>query len=126
MSAIRCPNCGMLRKVEQVSTPEGWSNSKCWFCGDPGWIQPYDAKDPLAGRGDQNRFYELLGNPVLVPAKALHLIDQIIGNEETISADQLGEVRGIVLDALNMWHNAYPGSPCHERIEINSEMEVKL
>jgi hypothetical protein len=35
-------------------------------------------------------------------------------------------VRGIVLDALNMWHNAYPGSPCHERIEINSEMEVKL
>lgn len=51
MSAIPCPVCGKLRKVEQVSAPEGWVNPQCWNCGDPGWVQPYDEDDPLAGRG---------------------------------------------------------------------------
>lgn len=36
--------------------------------------------------------------------EALHAIDQIIGNEDTITAEQLGEVRGIVLSTLNDWH----------------------
>jgi hypothetical protein len=110
---IHCPSCGRLRSVEQIATTDGWKNPPCWFCGDPGWMQPYDAEDPLA---------ELAGNPVLVPAKALHSIDRIIGNEETITAEQLGEVRGIVLDALNMWHNAYKNNAsCHETAVIDLE-----
>lgn len=52
MSAIPCPVCGKLRKVEQIATPEGWANPPCWRCGDPGWTQPYFADDPLAGRPD--------------------------------------------------------------------------
>jgi len=50
VSAVPCPECGALRKVEQISTPDGWSNPPCWSCGDPGWLQPYDEDDPLAGR----------------------------------------------------------------------------
>lgn len=39
--------------------------------------------------------------------EALHAIDQIIGNEDTISAEALGEVRGIVLRTLNAWHQQF-------------------
>lgn len=42
--------------------------------------------------------------------EALHAIDQIIGNAETITADQLGEVRGIILDTLNAWHQQFSES----------------
>lgn len=52
MSAIPCPVCGNLRKIEQVYTDDGWSNPPCSSCGDPGWIQPYGAHDPFAGRPD--------------------------------------------------------------------------
>jgi hypothetical protein len=50
VSAIPCPVCGQLRKVMQVWSSEGWHNPACWSCGDPGWIAPPDAADPLAGR----------------------------------------------------------------------------
>lgn len=42
--------------------------------------------------------------------EALHAIDQIIGNAETITAEQLGEVRGIVLTTLNTWHQQFSES----------------
>lgn len=48
MSAINCPKCGKLRKVEQNSTPDGWQNPACGHCGDPGWLEPY-GDDVLAG-----------------------------------------------------------------------------
>jgi hypothetical protein len=42
--------------------------------------------------------------------EALHSIDQIIGNADTITAEQLGEVRGIVLTTLNAWHQQFSES----------------
>lgn len=54
MSAIPCPVCGQLRKVEQVWTEAGWINPPCYRCGDPGWVQPdTDDSDPLDGRPDR-------------------------------------------------------------------------
>jgi hypothetical protein len=53
MSKIQCPDCREWRTVEQVCTPEGWDNAPCGNCGDPGWTQPYDSDDPLAGRGSR-------------------------------------------------------------------------
>jgi hypothetical protein len=63
---------------------------------------------------------------LIQPARALHEIDQIIGNEETIDADQLGRIRGIVLTTLNAWHQMYGNWDCHEKIEIDPEMEVRV
>ncbi len=51
MSWIYCPVCKNKRTVEQIFTKEGWLNLACWNCGDPGWVQPLDADDPLSGRG---------------------------------------------------------------------------
>lgn len=51
MSAIPCPVCGRLRKVDQVVSADGWHQPDCWSCGDPGWTNPLDAADPLEGRG---------------------------------------------------------------------------
>lgn len=59
MSAIPCPACGVLRKVEQIAAPEGWVNPACWNCGDPGWVQPDDADDPLAGRPAREALYRV-------------------------------------------------------------------
>jgi hypothetical protein len=53
VSWIPCPVCGQLRKVENVWTPGGFVNGPCWSCGDPGWMQPDDADDPLAGRPER-------------------------------------------------------------------------
>lgn len=53
MSWIECPVCGAFRSIEKVWTPEGFPNPPCANCGDPGWLQPLDAEDPLAGRGDR-------------------------------------------------------------------------
>lgn len=39
--------------------------------------------------------------------EALNAIDLIIGNRETITAEELGEVRGIVLSTLNAWHQQF-------------------
>lgn len=39
--------------------------------------------------------------------EALHAIDQIIGNQDTLTAEELGEVRGIVLATLNAWHQQF-------------------
>lgn len=50
MSGIVCPNCGAIRKIEQVWTKDGWINPECWSCKDPGWVQPLNASDPFAGR----------------------------------------------------------------------------
>lgn len=58
MSAIPCPVCGQLRKVEQIAAPEGWINPPCYRCGDPGWTQPHSADDPLAGR-PRDAFYRV-------------------------------------------------------------------
>jgi hypothetical protein len=64
---------------------------------------------------------------ILRPAKALHAIDQIIGNQDTITREELGKIRGIVLEALNNWHKNYGYyAGCHELVEIDPEMEVKL
>jgi hypothetical protein len=64
---------------------------------------------------------------LLAPAKALHEIDQIIGNEETIDAEDLGKIRGIVLTSLNEWHNIYGNWGCHEEIEIDpGQMVVEM
>lgn len=66
-------------------------------------------------------------NPVFGPPKALHEIDQIIGNEETISAEDLGKVRGIVLDSLNAWHEVYgEDAGCHTVAVIDPRDQVKL
>lgn len=37
--------------------------------------------------------------------EALHLIDELIGNEDRLGRKRLGQVRGIVLDTLNAWHD---------------------
>jgi hypothetical protein len=50
MSAIPCPVCGHLRKIEQVTDGKVWMNPQCFNCGDPGWSNPIDADDPFAGR----------------------------------------------------------------------------
>lgn len=36
--------------------------------------------------------------------EALHAIDLVIGNADTLDAEAVGRVRGIVLDALNAWY----------------------
>jgi hypothetical protein len=64
--------------------------------------------------------------PFIDPAKALHEIDLIIGNQDTITREELGEIRGIVLSTLNVWHENFPGAACHERIEIDPESQVRI
>lgn len=70
--------------------------------------------------------YTYSNNPVLGPAKALHEIDQIIGNQSTITEEELGRVRGIVLTSLQKWHAMYPDVPCHRKVEIDPETEVRV
>ena len=70
MSGIACPECGAIRKVEQTFTKDGWVNPACWSCGDPGWLQPLDAEDPLAGRGALERFARESLHVAVTPAQA--------------------------------------------------------
>lgn len=42
MSAEPCRNCGALRKVDIIWTPDGWNQPPCYACGDPGYIEPHD------------------------------------------------------------------------------------
>jgi hypothetical protein len=39
--------------------------------------------------------------------EALHQIDQIIGNQDVLLAEEIGEIRGIVLTTLNAWHQQF-------------------
>jgi hypothetical protein len=42
MAGVACPKCGKIRKIDIISTPDGWNQPPCYNCGDPGYIEPYD------------------------------------------------------------------------------------
>lgn len=42
MAAEPCKKCGKLRKVDIISTPDGWDQPPCYHCGDPGYIEPFN------------------------------------------------------------------------------------
>jgi hypothetical protein len=54
--------------------------------------------------------------------EALHEIDQIIGNQDIMNAEELGRVRGIVLTTLNNWHQRYADS----NLVAHAERELEL
>lgn len=45
MSAMPCPKCGKLRKVDIVCAPDGWHQPPCYNCGDPGYIEPFEEEE---------------------------------------------------------------------------------
>ena len=45
MSWHYCPKCGAKRKVDTISTPDGWDQPACFNCGDPEYFEPYGKED---------------------------------------------------------------------------------
>jgi hypothetical protein len=44
MAWHNCPVCNELRKVDIMSTSDGWSQPPCYNCGDPGYLEPYSTE----------------------------------------------------------------------------------
>jgi len=84
--------------------------------GEPETIDVDDA-DELAG------LHASAGHdqPLTPEALALHRIDRLIGNRIHLGPSTLGQVRGIVLDTLNTWHDRQRAIEAHEENAARAE-----